>query len=425
MSATGSGAAGNARPSPVMRARALQGLVREHADAADRERHLPAAVARAFAAAGLYRIGAPAACGGEAADPMTQIDTIETIAEADGSAGWNLMIGVETFGLIAPGLGRCPELIADPEVVMCSSTAAVGRADAVSGGYRINGQWQFVSGCHNSDVFGATVRLYRDGAPVPDRGNVYAMIERGDFEILDTWHVSGLRGSGSHDVRVADVFVPESRIIPPIGGDNRLSTGSSGAAIPGAARLAAASDAAGADAQREHALLRFPLGARLAYNKVAVALGIARAALTAFTGLATGKVPRFSSTSLRERGAAQRAVAVAAVRTNGARALVHDEVAQLWRAVCAGERPSARQLALFQASCSQAVADACSAVDLLADAAGTTANSIGHPLERLSRDVRVVRQHATVASHHLDDAGRVLLGLPGQGLMLRGLEASD
>jgi alkylation response protein AidB-like acyl-CoA dehydrogenase len=414
-----------APPGPVERARALRELVRAHADAADRERHLPAPVARAFAREGLYRIAAPLACGGKAADPMTQIATIETVSEADGSAGWNLMIGVETFGLLAPGLGRCPELIADPEVILCSSTAAVGRADEVPGGWRINGQWQFVSGCHNSDVFGATVRLYGpDGEPVPGTGNVYAMLERGHFEILDTWHVNGMRGSGSHDIRVRDQIVTDARIVMPMGGAAQsVGTASSGAAIPAQQRVGNASSSA--DAAREQALFRFPLGPRLAYNKVAVALGIARAAVDAFTELATGKVPRFTSKTLRDRALAQHAAAEAEVRVRAARALVMAEVNELWNAIVAGATAGPRQLAIFQAACSQAVADTCIAVDLIADAAGTTANMQGHPLERASRDIRVVRQHATVASHHIGDAGRVLLGLAAEGLMLRGLKIPD
>ncbi len=382
-----------ARPtSPIERAETLLPLVRANADAAEAQRHLPAVVAQAFAREGLYRIAAPERCGGENADPATQIRTIETISRADGSAGWNLMIGVESFGLIAPGFKNCAELIADPMVVLCGSTAAVGRADAVAGGYRVSGQWQFVSGCHNSQLFGATVRLYRNGAPDEERGNVYALVEKGDFEILDTWHVSGLAGSGSHDVRVDDVFVPESRIVAPLGGT-----------------------------RDESALLRFPLGARLAYNKVAVSLGIARAALDAFVDLAQGKTPRFTSHSLRHRDRAQRGIAEAEVRVRASRALVFELVAQLWSDVLAGQRIAGAQLAIFQAACSDAVAGCVAAVDLLCDAAGTTANQKGHPLERLGRDIRVVRQHASVASHHIDDAGRVLLGLPAEGLMLKGL----
>jgi alkylation response protein AidB-like acyl-CoA dehydrogenase len=252
------------------------------------------------------------------------------------------------------------------------------------------------------------VRLFEGGESIPDANPLYAMIPLEDFTILDTWNVTGLCGSGSHDVRVEEVFVPEARMVSAMG--------------PGARELPAAAPAVSPEeASRSAALLRFPLGPRLAYNKVAVALGIARAALTAFTELAGGKVPRFSRISLRERGRAQRAVVEAELRVLGARALVMDLLAALWQDILAARRVPAQRLAIFQAACSDAVAGACTAVDLLADAAGTTANMAGHPLERPSRDVRVVRQHVTVASHHIDDAGRVLLGLPAEGAMLRGL----
>jgi alkylation response protein AidB-like acyl-CoA dehydrogenase len=378
-------------PDAVQRAIALQPLIRAHADEAERERRLPAVVARAMAEAGLYRLGAPKEFHGEDCDPMTQIAVIEAVSAADGSAGWNLMIGIESFGLIAPAFGTCPELIRDPRTILCSSTAAVGRAERVEGGYRVTGQWQFVSGCHNSSVFGATVQLTENGARIPGTANVYAMIEAPHFEIIDTWHVGGLRGSGSHDVRVDGVVVPRERIVAPIGGTKSDSP-----------------------------FLRFPLGSRLAYNKVGVSLGIARAAIDAFVTLATEKIPRFTSTPLRERSAAHRAVALAEARVRAGRALVLEGVEELWEAALTGAHVTTKQRALFQIACSDAARGCAEAVDLLCDVAGTTANQTGHPLERAARDVRVVRQHISVASHHLDDAGRVLLGLEPEGLMLKG-----
>ena len=226
----------------------LAPLIRRHADEAERIRHLPRPVAEAFAEHGLYRLAGTPDIHGADADPMTQIGVIEAASRADGSAGWNLMIGIETFGLIGPGFkGRCPELIADPMTVMASSTAAVGRAQKDGDGWRVSGQWQFVSGIHNAQIFGATVRLY-DGDDLLDEGNRYAVVPEGEFEIVDTWHVAGLRGSGSHDVRLDDVYVPDSRIIAPIGGNEATTP-----------------------------QLRLPLGNRLAYNKAAVAIGIARA----------------------------------------------------------------------------------------------------------------------------------------------------
>ena len=152
------------------------------------------------------------------------------------------MIGIETFGLVAPGFERCRNLIEYPQVILCSSTAAVGGADTVDGGYRISGQWPFVSGCHNAASFCATVRL-------PGAGNRYAVVLEPDYEIIDTCRVGGLCGSGSHDVRVEAVFTPEDRIVAPLG-----------------------------EAPSECPLLRFPLGARLAYNKVAVTMCSTRVA---------------------------------------------------------------------------------------------------------------------------------------------------
>lgn len=374
----------------VERARNLHDLVRAHADESEAQRHLAAEVAREFAAQGLYRIAAPADCFGSEESPQTQIETIETIAYADGSAAWNLMIGIETFGLVAPGFTHCKDLIEDPMVVMCSSTAAVGRADKVEGGFRVSGQWQFVSGCHNSQLFGATVRVWEDGKELP-MGNRYAIVPEPDYQVLDTWYTGGLCGSGSHDVSLDDVFVPEERLVAPIGG-----------------------------VDHESPLLRFPIGARLAYNKVAVALGLARAAIDHFVDLAQGKTPRFSRKGLRERAWAQRAVAEAEVRVRSARALVFEQVDEIWSRAQNRAHVTTRERALFQLACSDAVRGCIEAVNKVAEAAGTTANQIGNPLERIARDVRVVGQHTTVAPHHIEDAGRVLLGLPAQDMMLTG-----
>ncbi len=380
---------------PVEKAESLQALVREHADISESQRHLASEVAKAFAAEGLYRIAAPADSFGSEADPLTQVETIEAIAVADGSAAWNLMIGIESFGLIAPGFERCRDLIEDPMVVMCSSTAAVGRADEVEGGYRVSGQWQFVSGCHNSQIFGATVRIWRDGVMVEDIPNRYAIVTLPDWEIVDTWYTGGLCGSGSHDVRLDDVFVPEERLIAPIGGT-----------------------------RHESPLLNFPLGARLAYNKVGVAWGLARAGIDAFIDLAEGKIPRFSGRGLKDRPRAQRAVAEAEVRFRSGRALVVELLEQMWTTVQAREHITSRERGLFQLACSDSVRGCIEAVNIVAEAAGTSANMQSHPLERIQRDIRVVGQHITVAPHNIEDAGRLLLGLPANEMMLAGLERS-
>ena len=374
----------------IQKTRALAPLIQAHADEAERQRYLPRPVAEAFARNGLYRLAGTPDIHGADADAMTQIGVIEAASRADGSAGWNLMIGIETFGLIGPGFKKhCPELIADPMTVMASSTAAVGRAVRDGDGWRVSGQWQFVSGIHNAQLFGATVRLYEGEREVVE-GNRYAVVPEGEFEIVDTWHVGGLRGSGSHDVRLDDVFVPARRIIAPIGGNDATTP-----------------------------QLRLPLGNRLAYNKAAVALGIARAGVDAFTDLATRKQPRFTTRTLRDRPFAQRAIASAEARLIGARAALLDRTAASWETVVGGDEVAPRDRAVFHIIASDAARAAVEVVETLCEAAGTTANRIGEPLERIARDVRVVRQHATVAPHLMEDAGRTLLGLESESFIVK------
>lgn len=375
--------------SPVERARALGALVREAADQADRERHLPERVAVAMAEAGLYRVAVPKEYGGLECDPRTQIETIETLSEADGAAGWNLMIGIENLSFLGPALppDTAKRIFADPLLVVAGALNPLGRAIPVDGGYRVTGQWPFASGCHNAHWFWGQCVVYDGDHPKrAARGGPVlreALIPRSEFEILDTWHVAGLRGSGSHDVVVRDVFVPEDRITSAMATPLRLA----------------------------NPLYRMPPFCRLAYNKVGVATGIARAALDEFAVLASATKRRGSSGALREKPAVQRAVAEAEILLRSARAFVFDAVGAVWEAAVAGRAARPRERALVHLACSHAVRAAAEAVGLVHEAAGTRANFEGHPLERRLRDVRVVPQHITVSSQWLESSGGVLLGL--------------
>jgi len=384
--------AGPAESSPVARARALAALIRDAADEAERERRLPERVAVAMAEAGLYRVAVPEEFGGLACDPRTQIETIEAVSEADGAAGWNLMIGIENMGFLGPALPReiAEKVFGDPLLVVAGALNPLGRATPVDGGFRVTGQWPFASGCHNAHWFWGQCLVQDGDAPVlaPGGGPVLreALIPRSEFEIVDTWRVAGLRGSGSHDVAVREVFVPEERITA----------------------------AMAAPLQLEHPLYRMPPLNRLAYNKVGVATGIARAALDEFAALAANTARRGSSRALRDKPAVQRAVAEAEIGLRSARAFVFEAVGTVWEAAVAGRETSPRERALVHLACSHAVRAAGDATALVHEAAGTRANFEGHPLERRLRDVRVVPQHITVSSQWLETSGGVLLGLASE-----------
>ena len=379
---------------PIARARDLLPLVRECADEAERERRLPGRLAQAMAAAGLYRVAAPRSVGGAECNPRSQIETIETISAADGAAGWNLMIGIEIMGFLGAALDleTARKLYADPGLIVAGALNPLGRATKSEGGFRVSGQWPFASGCHNAQWFwGQCIVVDGDDPTNREPGGVVlreALIPAAEFEILDTWHVSGLRGSGSHDVAARDVFVPEERMTAVLSGGFQLrETGT---------------------------LFRFPPFNRLAYNKVGVATGIARGALGHFKELAGQKLPRGSRKLLRDKVSVQLAVAEAEAQLRQARAFVFESVEEVWDATDRGEPVTAEQRALVHLACTNACTASIRAVEIVTTAAGTTANFTSCPLERCMRDVRVIPQHIMVSPQWTEVAGRVLLGLEGE-----------
>jgi alkylation response protein AidB-like acyl-CoA dehydrogenase len=369
----------------VTAARKLQPLVRQHADEAQQLRHVPSPVVKAMAEAGLYRIAAPACFGGYEAHPHPTIEAIEAISEADGSAGWVLMIGIETVGI---GSSLMPQetaarLFAEhPDLVMCGALNPQGRARRVDGGWQVTGRWPFASGCHHAELFWGQC-IVEGEQPVR---TLEILVPRDRYEILDTWHTHGLRGTGSHDVAVTDLFVPDD-----------MTT-----------------SVAGGAPHHDGPLYQLPPFTRLAYNKVGVATGIARAALDHFVDLAEGKIPRLARSTLRERPRAQLALAQAEAALRSARAFVFETVEDSWETVVAGGRCDRRQRALVRLACSHACQEAIRAVELVHSAAGTSANLADSPLGQARRDVAVVAQQLMVAPQFIEDAGRVLLGLEPQ-----------
>lgn len=372
----------------LQRLETIRPLIEVHAEAAEAQRHLSEEVARAMAAAGLYRIAVPRSLGGAEAHPIEQIRLIEAVSEIHGSTGWNLMIGIENMGILGAVYPRpvTEKLYADPQLIISGSLNPLGQAVREPGGYRISGQWPFVSGIHNADYFWSQSIVHDAGGRVRDEQGVVlceSMVPRAAVEIIDTWHVTGMQGSGSHDVRLEDLFVADE-FISQVQRSVPIETGT---------------------------LYRLPIYSRLAYNKVGVATGIARAAIRQFTELASDKRPRGSANLLRERVDAQRAVAEAERLVGSARSYVFDVVGALWETVEAGGRPSPRQQALVQLACSGAASEAVRAVEMLHSAAGSSVNFTSSPLGRSMRDVAVVRQHVMVSPQFTEAAGRVLLGM--------------
>jgi alkylation response protein AidB-like acyl-CoA dehydrogenase len=196
------------------------------AEESERSRRLPMSLVEAMAEAGLFRLWIPRSLGGEEADPMTLVRIVEEVSRADGAAGWCVAIGGE-YGVFGGYLQKdaAREIYgSDPHVRTAGAFRPSGNAVVIDGGYRVTGRWPLGSGCQHSAwivggcriLDGDQPRLGADGTPVMR----ILFFPAAACEILDTWHSIGLRGTGSHDYSVTDVFVPAARSLsfqePPV-----------------------------------------------------------------------------------------------------------------------------------------------------------------------------------------------------------------
>jgi alkylation response protein AidB-like acyl-CoA dehydrogenase len=377
-------------------ARNLAATIRDAADATERGRRVPPELVAALARAGLFRLCVPRALGGGEADVATLLGAIEEVARADGSTGWVVMIGATT-GLVSAFL---PDAAAreiygcDANTITGGVVAPRGKATAVAGGYRVSGRWAFASGCQHCAWLMGGCLVVDDGKPdlLPSGApNPRLMIfPSADAEIVDTWTVSGMCGSGSHDIAVRDLIVPRERAVSLVTDRPR----------------------------HEGPLYAFPLFGLLALGISAVATGIARTAIDELVELAGGKTPSGSRRTLAERTAVQAQVADAEATLESARALVRDTVGETWEAAKSRGEITPDQRARLRLAATHATRSAARATDLMYDAGGGTSIYATSRLQRCFRDVHVATQHVMVAPASLELAGRLLLGLETDTAML-------
>ncbi|MGW5672877.1 acyl-CoA dehydrogenase family protein, partial [Micromonospora sp. NPDC003776] len=181
----------------------------------ERARELPADLLDRLRTAGCFRMFVPRSHGGYEVDLRTGMAVLETLARADGSTGWTVMIGSETPHLLAmlPRDRFDKHYAAGPDLVVAGGFAPQGRAELADGGFQVTGRWAFASGCRHADLIFGNCLVTADGQPLPgaDGGppEMRSMLFPADrVTVEDTWHVLGLRGTGSHDVRVESAFCP-------------------------------------------------------------------------------------------------------------------------------------------------------------------------------------------------------------------------
>lgn len=357
-------------------------------------RQLPADVSRQLGAAGFYRMFVAERVGGLEVPPGVAAQVYEALARGDAACGWVAFIGA-TSGLALSRMtdAAVRDVLATPETLISGVFAPSGSAVKVDGGFRVNGRWQWGSGSPNADWVGGGCTLSVDGKVLTGSSGVprnhMVLFRASEVHLLDTWHASGLRGTGSTDFEVKDVFVPEARV--------------SGYLIKDVPDIP---------------LMRFPQFALLTHGVSAVALGIARASIAALIELAGTKKRQNASATLANSPHVQMEVAIAESRLRSARAFFYEAIEQAWSIACAGTPMTIDARRDMRLAATHAMRASIDVVNAMYTLAGGSAVYESSPLQRHLRDVHVASQHITVASSTLETCGQLLLGVEANTAML-------
>lgn len=379
----------------LQRVAELTEVIRTGGDRAQQLRRLAPETVDALIDAGMFRFTLPTELGGENASVGETIEVLEAIAKVDASVGWNVMLGSEINAMAAGGMPKelAREVYLDnPRVIMCGGggpgTAPSRAVRQKDGSFKVWGQTTFISGCHNAEwcFMGAPImdgdkpEMNAEGQPV------FKMwfLHKSQYEILDTWDVAGLRGSGSHDVKADGAVVSEKW-----------------------ARV----DLVMLPALYDNPVYRIPVALRLAYNKAAVAIGVARGALDEFANLAQTKLPLMSAVPLRDKPIAQFRYGEAEATLRAARAFLFEAMGDVEEELRRGRAtPSGKLTQIARLACTHAANASMQVVDVVHNTAGTSGMRMHSPLERKLRDAHGCATHRWVAHPLYADLGRIFLG---------------
>ncbi len=390
--------AGLAEPtdSPILHAAiAMADKIRVAGDEIEQGRCLPERIAHAMKDAGIFGMAMPRAWGGPELDPMTQFRVIEALAMADGSVGWCAMINCDSgyvTSFLDQDVGR--KMYSDIFVATAASATPAGEARRVPGGYRVSGRFPFASGSQHCEWIWLGCGVAEDDAPrmaangVPETRQCFLKLSQ--CKILDTWYTTGLRGTGSNDILVEDVFVDET---------HSFSFQDKGLV------------------KRAGPLYAFPL--LFIAKASAPALGIARHAIDALIDMATRKTARRYMIGdsleppkmLRDDVYVQEAVGKAEIMLTAARACQFEVMGGVWASLTRGEEPTPMQMARFMSTAAHVIGTCVEVVQLVCKAAGGMAVYQKGPFDRCLRDIMTMNQHVVATLRTYEVAGRLLLGL--------------
>ncbi len=360
------------------------------AKAPDGEQHrrLNPEVFHALAESGMLRGWVAEEFGGRATSVLEVLADIEAVSVADGAAGWSVMIGNTT----ALNSHRLPSewaehIYRDP--MGCTGgygmPAAVGTV--VDGDIRVTGRWSWGSGTNHCTFIGGGVRIVDEAgepARTPDGSSApFVYFEPDQIELLDTWHVMGLKGTASTDYSATDALVPAGRWTQLFGGGPLIDT----------------------------TLGRFPFFSALACGVAAVTIGLGVRAIDEVIALGERQFSG-SSTVMAKRAPAQADLAMAIANVGQARSYLHDAVTRVWDQIEEGGEAAEVQRVELRIAAAAAAKRSVEAVDLCYHAVGGASVYEASPLQRVFRDAHVAITHGMINPRILEPLGRFHFGLP-------------
>ncbi|GLF95372.1 acyl-CoA dehydrogenase family protein [Streptomyces yaizuensis] len=375
---------------PVDAARSLIPLLAAEAVPTEERRALTGTTVTALRRAGLLRLGTPAVYGGHGAGALTAVDVCEELARGCASASWTVGIayGGALFASQLPHPERETLWRDDPDAVVCGTANPSGTARRTDDGWILSGRWPWISGIHHAPwtLLGF---LWPGTGGEPERG--MAVVPTSALTVEDTWHMAGMRGTGSDTAVADDVHVPDSRTISL----TSMADGAYRRRHPGEPRLTF------------HLSINLPL--------VATAVGIAAASLEKVLEAAARGRPALSPLHrlVAEAPAHQLNLADAATLIDTARLHLRRAADETDTHARAGHRPALAERARLRMDAAHAMRCARDAMSLLLDTAGAGSLADGSALQRAWRDIGTASRHAALSVQTSKEIyGRALLGAP-------------
>ncbi|MGH6673181.1 MAG: acyl-CoA dehydrogenase family protein [Xanthobacteraceae bacterium] len=373
----------------VARAQALAPLIEAAADRIEAERRVVPDIVSALHESGIFHMLLPPSLGGGGADIVAFNEVIQAIAAADASTAWCLgqqIASTQAAGYLDPKIAR--EVFGPPHGAVAWGPPAGAKAVIGDGGYSVNGRWRFASGSgHCPWIGGHSVVIEGDGKPrLDDKGRplLRTMLFRKEQAAwTDIWHTIGLRGTGSNQYEVKDLFVPEAYTTWRDQQSDRTNDGP---------------------------LYDIPLLTLYGIGFSGVGLGLARASLDAFMALANAKTGRAGRGIMRDNPVIQSGMAKVAGSLHAARAFLRDMLEEIWEAVNK-DGATLEQRARLRLAITGALDQAVRVVDFAYTAAATSAIFTGSPFERRFRDMHTVTAQGQAHMSNFESAGQALFGI--------------